>query len=216
MTDSFRHQGLRKRLLMILESKGINDKRVLAAMQNVPRHVYMDNAFLEHAYEDKAFPIGSGQTISQPLTVAVQSSLLNIKKGDKVLEIGTGSGYQTAVLLELGAKVYSIERQKELYLKTKGILQTMGYRADLKYGDGFKGWPSFGPFDKIIVTCGAPYTPDKLLDQLKVGGIMVIPVTQENGIESMTLITKNEDSTISSNTHGNFRFVPMLSKRATD
>jgi len=215
MTDSFRHQGMRKRLMMVLAQKGITNQRVLAAMQEVPRHLFVeDSIFLKHAYENKAFPIGAGQTISHPYTVAVQSSILDIKKGDKVLEIGTGSGYQTAVLLELGAKVYSIERQKELYLKTKTLLQKLNYRADLKYGDGFKGWPSFGPYDKIIITCGAPYTPKALIDQLKPGGIMIIPLTQDTGIESMTCIKKEAGGTIETKTIGDFQFVPMLQNRA--
>ncbi len=213
MLDSFKHQGLRKRLVALLKDKGISNSRVLAAIEKVPRHLYMDNSFVSHAYEDKAFPIGADQTISQPYTVAVQSGLLEVQPGESILEIGTGSGYQTAVLVELGAKVYSIERQRSLYLKTKMLLDKMGYRADLKFGDGFRGWPSFAPFDKIIVTCGAPFVPEDLKKQLKVGGKMVIPVSQKAGSEKMIVLHKQSEDVFDTSENGDFRFVPMLEKR---
>jgi protein-L-isoaspartate(D-aspartate) O-methyltransferase len=172
----------------------------------------MDNAFLRFAYEDKAFPIGAGQTISQPYTVAIQTQLLELKKGDKVLEIGTGSGYQTAVLVECGARVYSIERQKSLYDKVKVMLPQMGYQPNLYYGDGYKGLPAFAPFDKIIVTCGATSLPEKLMDQLKPGGIMVIPIG-EGEVQEMFTIIKTTDSQHIKRSHGKFRFVPMLGEK---
>jgi protein-L-isoaspartate(D-aspartate) O-methyltransferase len=208
--DTFKHQGMRKGLVKILKGKGISDEKVLRAIGNIPRHMFFDKVFHNNfAYEDVAFPIGSGQTISQPYTVAFQSALLEIKKGDKVLEIGTGCGYQTAVLLELGAKVYSIERQRELYNTTKPMIQQMGYRANLYFGDGFEGKPAFAPFDKIIVTCGAPFVPPKLLDQLANGGKFVIPVG-EGKEQMMTLIEKSETGALTSTELGHFSFVPML------
>ena len=159
MEDSYLHKGMRKKLAEAIAAKGISDKTVLKAIENVPRHYFMDNVFLNFAYDDKAFPIGSGQTISQPYTVAFQTQILELKKGEKVLEIGTGSGYQTAVLLECGVRVYSVERQKALYDKVKVMLPKMGYQPNLYYGDGYKGLPTFAPFDKIIVTCGATMIP---------------------------------------------------------
>ena len=212
MEDSYLHKGMRKKLAEAIALKGITDKNVLKALENVPRHYFMDNAFLRFAYDDKAFPIGAGQTISQPYTVAFQTQILQLKKGDKVLEIGTGSGYQTAVLVECGAKVYSIERQKALYDKVKVLLPKMGYQPNLYYGVGYKGLPAFGPFDKIIVTCGATMVPDKLIEQLKPEGIMVIPVG-EGDVQEMTTIIKKADGHLIKATHGSFKFVPMLGER---
>ncbi len=211
--DTYRHQGMRRALVEILKNKGVKDAQVLAAIGKIPRHMLFDKVFHNnYAYEDLAFPIGAGQTISQPSTVAFQSSLLEIKKGDKVLEIGTGSGYQTAVLLELGAKVYSIERQRELYNTTKPLLASLGYRPNLFFGDGFEGKEAFAPFDKIIVTCGAPFLPPKLLGQLANNGKMVIPVG-EGKDQIMTLVTKDEIGNVEQQTFGNFSFVPMLTDK---
>ena len=207
--DNFKHQGMRKKLIEMVRSKGINDETVLAALMRVPRHFFLDKAFLTQAYDDSAFQIGAGQTISQPFTVAYQTTLLGIKKGDKVLEIGTGSGYQTSVLIELGAKVFSIERQKELFDKAKIFLPKLGYSPKLFYGDGYKGLPSFAPFDKILVTCGAPFIPEDLIQQLKTGGIMVIPVGAGH-VQIMTTIKKTSDSDFEKHELKNFRFVPML------
>jgi protein-L-isoaspartate(D-aspartate) O-methyltransferase len=207
--DDFKTQGMRRKLLFIVREKGITDERVLDAMMKVPRHLFMDKDFLKQAYSDAAFRIGSGQTISQPYTVAYQTSLLDIKKGDKVLEIGTGSGYQTCVLLELGAKVFSIERQKELYDKTKALLASLNYNPRLFYGDGYKGLPAFAPFDKILVTCGAPYIPQDLLGQLKQGGVLVIPVGA-GGRQVMTTVLKLSDTEFETHELDHFSFVPML------
>jgi protein-L-isoaspartate(D-aspartate) O-methyltransferase len=212
MEDTYRHKGLRKKLVEEVRSKGITDERVLQAIDKIPRHFFMDNAFLEFAYQDKAFPIGAGQTISQPYTVAFQTQLLELKKGEKVLEIGTGSGYQTAVLLEVGARVYTIERQKALYDKTRQALPSMGYGPNFFYGDGYKGQPSFAPFDKIIVTCGATTIPEELVKQLKNGGKMVIPVGH-NDIQEMILLDKTVDGQVNTKKLGTFRFVPMLSEK---
>lgn len=213
MQDTYRHKGLRKKLVEQILEKGITDRDVLRAIENVPRHFFMDNAFVELAYQDKAFPIGAGQTISQPYTVAFQTQLLQVKKGDKVLEIGTGSGYQTCVLLELGAKVFTIERQKELYEKTKTYLQEMGYNPKFFYGDGYKGLPAFSPFDKILVTAGAPFIPPLLLQQLKTGGMLVVPVG--NGkTQVMTSVTNISGEKFEAAEHGEFRFVPMLNEKA--
>lgn len=214
MKDSYRHKGLRKKLVEEITHKGIKDPDVLKAIGNVPRHFFLDTAFAEHAYENKAFPIGSGQTISHPYTVAFQSELLEVKKGQKILEIGTGSGYQTTVLCELGAKVFSIERQKELFDRTKLILKKMNYNAKLYYGDGYKGIPTWAPYDSIIVTCGAPFIPEDLLGQLKVGGKLVIPIGEEKQI--MTLVTRVSETEFTQKTFGDFRFVPMLEKKARD
>ncbi len=209
MLDTFKHKGMRKQLVETLSKKGIKNKSVLEAFNTVPRHYFLDKAFTEQAYSNMAFQIGADQTISHPYTVAFQSELLDIKKGDKVLEIGTGSGFQTAILCELGAKVFSIERQKELFLKTKHLLPKLNYTPRLKYGDGYEGWESFAPFDSIIVTCGAPYIPEKLVEQLKNGGKLVIPVG-EGREQEMVLIQKD----ITGETHltkkGVFSFVPML------
>jgi protein-L-isoaspartate(D-aspartate) O-methyltransferase len=214
MNDNYRHKGLRKKLVEEIRQKGITDEAVLQAIERVPRHLFMDNAFLEFAYADKAFPIGAGQTISQPYTVAFQSQLLQVRKGEKILEIGTGSGYQACVLLELGAKVFTIERQKTLYDRTKVLLPESGYGSNIKffYGDGYKGLPAFAPFDKAIVTAGAPFIPDPLLHQLKVGGRLVIPVGAGD-IQIMTLITKTGESQYRKEEFGHFRFVPLLGER---
>ncbi|NJN26377.1 MAG: protein-L-isoaspartate(D-aspartate) O-methyltransferase [Cyclobacteriaceae bacterium] len=209
--DSYRHRGMRRNLVKILIEKGIKDRAVLEAIQTVPRHFFFEKAFLEHAYQDKAFPIGEGQTISQPYTVAVQSELLQIKPGDKVLEIGTGSGYQCCVLLEMQAKVYTIEYNKKLYQQAKEFLPKMGYRAHFHLGDGSQGWPTFAPFDKIIVTAGAPSLPQALIDQLKPNGRLVIPVGNEEHQE-MILINKDMHGKITTESHDYFRFVPLLGK----
>lgn len=192
-----------------VKKKGITDDKVLAAIGKIPRHLFMDSSFEDHAYQDKAFPIAADQTISQPYTVAFQTELLEIKKGDKVLEIGTGSGYQTAVLCELGAKVYTIERQRELYKKTKTFLSKIGYRPKhLSFGDGYKGLPEYAPYDKIIVTAGAPEVPKDLLSQLKVGGRLVIPVGSE--VQTMTLFIRKSTKEFDKKEFGAFRFVPLL------
>lgn len=216
MMDTLKHKGMRKKLIDQLREKGIADEQVLTAMMDVPRHLFFfDTAFLHLAYEDKAFPIGSGQTISQPFTVAFQSSLLMTKKREKVLEIGTGSGYQTAVLSTLGVKVFTIERQQVLHDKSKVLLEDMGYKARCFYGDGYAGRPAFAPFDKILVTCGAPYVPDALKEQLKVGGRIVIPVGEANGNQRMITVDKLSDTEFKTEEHGDFRFVPMLEKTDT-
>ena len=214
MVDSFRHQGLRKQLIEHLASKGISNLKVLNAMNNIPRHLFMDNAFVNFSYQDKAFPIGAGQTISQPYTVAFQSQLLEINPYDKVLEVGTGSGYQAAVLSLLDAEVFTIERQRELFLKTKKFLPTLGYNCMFVYGDGYKGMPKFAPFDKIIITCGAPFIPDDLVAQLKVGGRMVAPIGDVD-VQVMHLIEKKSDTETRVTTHGEFSFVPMLNDRSS-
>ncbi len=210
LIDNFKHKGLRKKLVDTIRLKGITDEKVLAAIEKVPRHLFLDNVFLEFAaYEDKPFEIGAGQTISQPFTVAYQSYLLDVQKNEKVLEIGTGSGYQTCVLLELGAKVFSIERQKALYTKTKELLPKMGYKTQLFYGDGYKGLPNYAPYDKILVTAGAPYIPQDLISQLKIGGFMVIPVG-EGKTQIMTTLFKKSETEIEKNELDTFRFVPLL------
>ncbi len=215
MNDTYRHKGLRKKLVETICKKGIEDEKILDAIENIPRHLFMDSSFLEFAYQDKPFPIGSGQTISQPYTVAFQTELLEIKKGDKVLEIGTGSGYQACVLVELGAKVYTIERQKKLYQRTKEFLPSLGYRIKCFYGDGFKGVPAFKPYDKIIITAGAPHIPEELVNQLKVGGIMVIPEGRGE-IQIMKKIIKTSEKDYKSEDYGTFRFVPLLQNKAND
>jgi protein-L-isoaspartate(D-aspartate) O-methyltransferase len=208
--DNYRHKGMRKILVEELKSKGISDENVLNAINTVPRHVFLDSSFLNFAYQDKAFPIGSGQTISQPFTVAFQSSLLEIKKNMKVLEIGTGSGYQACVLAEMGAKVFSIERQRKLYTKTKAFLAEFPYRIKMFLGDGNKGLPTYGPFDRIIITAAAPEIPQALIDQLKVGGMMVIPLSENENCQTMLRLTKQEDGSMKREEYGDFRFVPML------
>ncbi len=215
LNDTYRHKGLRKKLVERIREKGIQDEKVLAAIEKVPRHLFIDSSFLEFAYEDKPFPIGSGQTISQPFTVAFQTVLLEVKKGDKILEVGTGSGYQACVLIELGAKVYTIERQKNLYLKAKALLSELGFRPKLiAFGDGYKGLPNDAPFDKIIVTAGAPHIPQQLIDQLIPGGFLVIPVGKE--IQQMKRIIKTDRDNYIVEDHGSFRFVPLLTDKATD
>ncbi len=213
--DNYRHKGLRKKLVDQLREKGIADERVLEAINRVPRHLFLDSSFLEFAYQDKAFPIGSGQTISQPFTVAFQTELLEIRAGDKILEIGTGSGYQSCVLLEMDAKVYTIERQKYLFEKTRDFLPSIGYYPKTFFGDGYKGLPPFAPFDKIIITAAAPDVPQALIDQLKTGGILVVPV---GPAETQTMVTlrKTGAQTVERKEHGRFRFVPMLEKKAKD
>lgn len=209
MEDNFKHKGLRQKLVQLLEKKGIKSKAVLDAIGKIPRHLFMDSSFLEHAYQDKAFPIASGQTISQPYTVAFQSELLEIKSGDKILEIGTGSGFQTAVLIELGAKVYTIERQNELFKITQKFLPKIGYTPKRQiFGDGYKGLPEEAPFDGIIVTAGAPFVPKPLLSQLAIGGKLVIPVGDDPQI--MTLFVRSSQSKFDKYEFGEFRFVPLL------
>ena len=208
--DNYRHKGMRKSLVEELKNKGISDGNVLNAINTVPRHVFLDSSFLDFAYQDKAFPIGSGQTISQPFTVAFQSSLLEIKKNMKVLEIGTGSGYQACVLAEMGAQVFSIERQRKLYTKTKAFLAEFPYRIKMFLGDGNKGLPTYGPFDRIIITAAAPEIPQALIDQLKVGGMMVIPLSENESCQTMLRLTKQEDGSMKREEYGDFRFVPML------
>lgn len=209
MIDSYRHKGLREKLAKTIEEKGISDRKIIEAIGKVPRHFFMDSGFIEFAYKDQAFPIGAGQTISQPYTVAFQTELLEVKKHDKVLEIGTGSGYQCAILLELGAKVYTIERQRELYLKSRALLNEMGYKPYFFYGDGYKGRPSNAPFDKILITAGAPEIPKDLLKQLKVGGRMVVPVGGLDG-QVMVAVDKIDEDKYEQTKHGYFAFVPML------
>lgn len=209
MEDTFKHKGLRQKLVATIKDKGIVDEKVLKAIGNVPRHLFMDSGFLDYAYKDMAFPIAADQTISQPYTVAFQTELLQIKKDDKILEIGTGSGYQTAVLIELGTRVYSIERQQELFKKTSMFLPKIGYRAKkLIFGDGYKGLESEAPFDGIIVTAGAPFVPKALLGQLKIGGRLVIPVGDD--VQIMTLITRKGEKEFEQEEFGEFRFVPLL------
>ena len=200
---------MRKKLIEGLREKGIVDEKVLQAFDAVPRHFFLDNAFAEQAYSNIAFQIGSGQTISHPYTVAFQTQLLELKRGDKVLEIGTGSGFQTSILCELGVKVFSIERHKELHLKAKRVIQHLKYNPRLSFGDGYKGLPTFAPFDKVIITCGAPHIPQALIDQLKVGGIMIIPIG-EGEEQQMKRIVKVSESEIEEEDFGVFKFVPML------
>lgn len=209
LKDTFKHQGLRQQLVNVLKSKGIADTQVLKAIGKIPRHLFMDSSFLDHAYQDKAFPIGADQTISQPYTVAFQSELLAIKQGDKILEIGTGSGYQTAVLCELGAKVYTIERQNELFKKTSKFLPKLGYRPKkLIFGDGYIGLEEEAPFDGVIVTAGAPFVPKPLLSQLKIGGKLVIPVGDD--VQVMTMFIRKGPKEFEQEEFGEFRFVPLL------
>jgi len=215
MIDSFRHKGLRKKLVEIIRRReGISEK-VLAAIGAVPRHFFMDSTFLDFAYEDNAFPISAGQTISQPYTVAFQTELLNIGKGDKILEIGTGSGYQACVLIEMGAKVFSIERQKVLFSRVKEFLPSINYNPKLLYGDGYKGLTAFAPFDKVLITAGADSIPQALIDQLKIGGILVAPIGKRD-IQIMTKIVKISETDYEKSEHGTFRFVPLLKDKAKD
>ena len=209
MKDSFQHKGLRKRLIESIREKGINNEDVLEAMNRVPRHLFMDSGFINFSYTDKAFPIASGQTISQPYTVAFQTQLLEVERHLKVLEVGTGSGYQTAVLLELGARVYTIERQRQLFLDSQKILGPLNYKPVFFYGDGYEGLPAYAPFDRILVTAGAPEIPRALLDQLAVGGILVIPHGGSAGQKMVRILRKSEEEYERSE-HGYFSFVPLL------
>ena len=212
MKDTFRHKGLRQILVDKIRKKGISDESVLRMINEIPRHLFLDNAFVQFAYQDKPFPIGSGQTISQPYTVAFQTQLLELHPYEKVLEVGTGSGYQAAVLIGMEANVYTIERQKELFQKTKEFLPELGYNCNFYYGDGYKGLEQFAPFDKIIVTCGAPSIPEDLIQQLKVGGRMVAPIGKGD-IQVMNLVEKISETETKITTHGEFSFVPMLNNK---
>lgn len=215
--DNYRHKGMRQQLVNQLRKEGITNETVLAAIKEVPRHVFLDSSFVEFAYSDQAFPIGSGQTISQPSTVAFQTELLAVEKGMKVLEIGTGSGYQACVLAAMGARVFSIERQRNLFFRTKEILEQLPFRLKLFLGDGFEGLPTYAPFDRIIITAGAPCIPPKLIEQLKPNGIIVIPLdTQEPGCQKMLRVTKQPDGSLAQEEFGNFKFVPMLTGTASD
>ena len=209
LKDTAKHQGLRNQLVSTLQQKGITDLKVLDAIKKIPRHLFLNSSFEDYAYQDKAFPIGAGQTISQPYTVAFQSQLLEIKKDHKILEIGTGSGYQTAVLCIMGAKVYSIERQNELFKQTSALLPKLGIRPKhLTFGDGYKGLPTYGPFDGIIVTAGAPIIPKPLMAQLKIGGRLVIPLGED--VQVMTLLIRKNETQFEKHELGEFRFVPLL------
>ena len=212
MKDTNKHQGLRNQLAKQLEEKGITDKNVLETIKKIPRHLFLNSSFEDFAYQDKAFPIGAGQTISQPYTVAFQSQLLDVKKDDKILEIGTGSGYQTAVLCLLGAKVYSVERQNELFKTTSLLLPKLGIRPKhLSFGDGYKGLPNHAPFDSIIVTAGAPIIPKPLMAQLKIGGKLVIPVGDREQI--MTMLIRKNETQFEKHEFGDFKFVPLLAHK---
>lgn len=211
--DTYRHQGLRKKLVDEVRAKGIRDEKVLEALLDVPRHFFLDSSFVELAYEDKPFPIGSGQTISQPYTVAYQSWLLDVERGMKVLEIGTGSGYQACILERMGARVFSVERHQSLYRKTRELLTWMSCRAKLFYGDGFQGLPAFAPFDRVLVTAAAPFIPPALLEQLKVGGKLVLPLGSGD-TQVMKRITKVDEENTKEEKFGYFRFVPMLGDKA--
>ncbi len=209
VNDTSKHQGLRNQLVLQLQEKGIADKAVLEAIRKIPRHLFLESGFENYAYQDKPFPIGAGQTISQPYTVAFQTQLLQVKRDHKILEIGTGSGYQSAILFAMGAKVYSIERQNELFKKTSVLLPKLGIRPKhLSFGDGYKGLPNHAPFDSIIVTAGAPIIPQPLMAQLKVGGRLVIPVGKD--IQVMTLLVRKNETQFEKHEFGEFRFVPLL------
>jgi protein-L-isoaspartate(D-aspartate) O-methyltransferase len=209
MEDSYMHKGLREKLTNTIKDKGISDQRVLDAINKVPRHLFMDSSFVHFAYKDQAFPIAANQTISQPYTVAFQTQLLDIQKGDKILEVGTGSGYQAAVLVTMGAKVFTIERFKVLSHGAQNLLPKLGYRPHFFYGDGYEGLPTYAPFDKIIITAAANEIPQKLLDQLKIDGKMVLPLGNRNA-QTMTCIEKKSDKDYNITEHGAFVFVPML------
>jgi len=212
LKDTNKHQGLRNQLAKLLEEKGITDKNVLEAIKKIPRHLFLNSSFEDFAYQDKAFPIAAGQTISQPYTVAYQSQLLEVKKDQKILEIGTGSGYQTAVLCLLGAKVYSVERQNELFKTTSLLLPKLGIRPKhLSFGDGYKGLPNHAPFDSIIVTAGAPTIPQPLMAQLKIGGRLVIPVGDKEQV--MTLLIRKNETQFEKHEFGDFKFVPLLENK---
>lgn len=212
LKDTNKHKGLRNQLVAVLEQKGIKNSLVLEAIGKIPRHLFLDSGFEDFAYQDKAFPIRADQTISQPYTVAFQTELLEVQKGDKILEIGTGSGYQTAVLCALGAKVYSIERQIELFKKTKLLLPKLGFQPKyLTFGDGYKGLPAYAPFDSIIVTAGAPTIPQPLMAQLKIGGKLVIPIGES--IQIMTLLIRKSELQFEKHEFGDFKFVPLLENK---
>ncbi len=216
MIDSFKHQGLRKQLIDLLRRKGIRDERVLQAMEAVPRHFFFDSSFHSFAYDDKPFPIGAGQTISQPYTVAFQTELLDVQKGEKILEIGTGSGYQAYILAKMGGRVYSIERIKSLYLKAKTFLPSIGCtNVKVFYGDGYKGLTSYAPFNKILITAAAPYIPDALINQLTLGGILVVPLGNSD-VQIMTRAVKTAEGKYRTEDHGYFRFVPLLEDKEDD
>lgn len=208
--DTYRHKGLRKKLIELLRTKGITDGIVLEAMNDIPRHFFLDSALDEIAYEDRAFPISEGQTISQPYTVAYQTQLLMVKPNEKILEIGTGSVYQAAVLAEMGAKLFTIERQKKLFEKARDFVFRSKYpNIKFFYGDGYEGLPTYAPFDKVIITAAAPFIPPKLMEQLKPGGIMVLPLDEDH-FQRMLRLTKNADGTFTEEAFDNFSFVPML------
>ncbi|MCK4920755.1 MAG: protein-L-isoaspartate(D-aspartate) O-methyltransferase [Bacteroidales bacterium] len=213
MNDNYQHKGLRKKLVNQIRKKGIKSEKVLNAINEVPRHLFMDSSFVHFSYADQAFPIGAGQTISQPYTVAFQTELLDLKSQEKVLEVGTGSGYQAAVLIEMGVRVFTIERHRELFLKSQTTLNSLGYKPEFFYGDGYKGLPGYAPFDKILVTAGATEVPDDLLCQLKVGGILVVPLGERNS-QKMIKIVKEDDEKYTRTEHGYFVFVPLLKGKA--
>ena len=213
LNDSYRHKGMRRKLVDLLRSKGISDEEVLSAIDRVPRHLFLDNAFVNFAYKNQAFPIGADQTISHPYTVAFQTQILELKKGEKVLEIGTGSGYQSSVLVEMGVKVFSIERHRSLHLKSKRKLNDLGYFPKVFFGDGYKGLPGYAPFDKILITAAAPYIPEDLKQQLKVGGFIVIPLG-ESETQEMQRITKLSETEFEIEKFGDFSFVPMLQDKS--
>ena len=209
LNDSLRHKGMRKKLVDGLKMKGIRNLQVLEAIGKIPRHLFMESTFINFAYKDQAFPIGAGQTISQPYTVAFQTQLLQVEKNEKILEVGTGSGYQAAVLVELGAKVFTIERQKELFVRVQKFLPEIGYHPAIFFGDGYKGLPDFAPFDKILVTAGATFIPEELKNQLKIGGRLIIPVGNSKRQE-MNVITRISETEFETAKHGGFVFVPLL------
>lgn len=217
LEDNYRHKGMRQQLVQALRDSGFRDERILSAINEVPRHVFLDSSFVEFAYSDQAFPIGSGQTISQPSTVAFQTFLLEVEKGMKVLEIGTGSGYQACVLSALGARVFTIERQRNLYFKTREVLERLPYRVKCFLGDGYEGLPNYQPFDRVIITAAAPSIPPKLIEQLKTGGMMVVPL--DNPVaegQTMMRITKMEDGSLKRESFGDYKFVPMLTGTGND
>ncbi len=216
LEDNYRHKGMRRKLVEIIRSKGITSKEVLAAFEAVPRHFFFESTFLEFAYDDKPFPIGAGQTISQPFTVAFQTQLLKVEKGDRILEIGTGSGYQACILAQMGARVFTIERHKSLFKKVKEFLPKIGYGSiKVFYGDGFVGLPTFAPFDKILITAAVSHVPKILAEQLKPGGLMVLPMGPDD-VQIMTVVHKTADGEFTTEKHGAFRFVPMLPDKSEE